>query len=151
MSQPHFVPISQPSVKLFARRPAALVLAGCALILLLAQLLPPDSRGYGTHTRLLLPPCTFKLLTGLPCPFCGMTTGFAALAHGEWQAALRANIGAPLLYLTTWALGLAALWGLISNRPWLPLKLVELVTQRFVVTGLLVLWTINLLLHWFWW
>jgi predicted Na+-dependent transporter len=44
-----------------------------------------------THRKLGLPPCTFYLMSGLPCPSCGMTTSFALLAHGDVAASLRAN------------------------------------------------------------
>jgi hypothetical protein len=32
--------------------------------------------------------CTFLLLTGYPCPFCGFTRSFWAITHGDWAFAL---------------------------------------------------------------
>src|SRR5207247_577108 len=47
---------------------------GMTALLGVARLVEPDLRGYGTHEQLGLPPCTFRLLTGIACPSCGMTT-----------------------------------------------------------------------------
>ena len=50
-----------------------------------------------THRQLGLPPCTFKVLSGLPCPSCGMTTSFALLIHGDVWNSLKANAVGTLL------------------------------------------------------
>src|SRR5262249_44334629 len=41
-------------------------------------------------------PCPLRTLTGVPCPFCGMTTATVVMAHGAWGGAAAAN---PLVYL----------------------------------------------------
>ncbi|MEO6759277.1 MAG: DUF2752 domain-containing protein [Saprospiraceae bacterium] len=76
--------------------------------------------------------CPFRLLTGLPCPFCGMTRGVASLLRARWQEALAYHLFSPLVLfaLATWiivetghALGLwharrITLWAL-RPAPWI--------------------------------
>lgn len=56
-----------------------------------ANRLEPDPRGFGTHQRLGLPPCTFQVLFHISCPSCGMTTSFSHFSRGEFASAWRAN------------------------------------------------------------
>ena len=67
-------------------------------------------------------PCPLRTLTGVPCPFCGMTTATVAMAHGAWGSAAAAN---PLVYLLavlvagTVPVLLARAAGVASGpRPW---------------------------------
>src|SRR5262245_6202429 len=85
-----------------------------------------------THRQLGLPPCTFKAVTGLPCPSCGMTTSFALLMHGDVLNSLWANpVGTLLavfcLALIPWSLASAYL-----GRPLFILS-VEIALMRFLV------------------
>src|SRR4051794_5757921 len=61
---------------------------------IVAYWLEPDPRGFGTHQRLGLPPCTIRSLCGFPCPSCGMTTSFACFIKGRWREAAQANVAA---------------------------------------------------------
>ena len=82
--------------------PAGRVLVGAWSVLLLCGFavawgVEPDPRGFGTHERLGLPPCTFRTLVGQPCPSCGMTTSFANFVRGRFAAAVQANIAGSCL------------------------------------------------------
>ncbi|HZI63513.1 MAG TPA: DUF2752 domain-containing protein [Thermoanaerobaculia bacterium] len=61
-----------------------------------------------------LPPglyfCPSRRFLDLPCPGCGMTRALAALAQGEWRAALALHPLAPLV--AAQAGGAWILWGL---------------------------------------
>jgi uncharacterized protein DUF2752 len=67
-------------------------------------------------------PCPLRTLTGVPCPFCGMTTATVAISHGDWGGAAAAN---PLVYLVA-ALAAATIPVLLARaaglapgpRPW---------------------------------
>lgn len=45
-----------------------------------------------------LPTCESRVRYGVPCPSCGLTTGFIALSAGDVTRARAANAAAPLLY-----------------------------------------------------
>lgn len=84
-------------------------LMGLALLVLLsllatARCLEPAEPGYGTHQQLGLPGCMSRVLWGVPCPACGMTTSWALAARGQWALAANANAGGFLLSLIALAL-----------------------------------------------
>jgi hypothetical protein len=66
-------------------------------VLALAVYLRPNSQGYGTHQQLGLPPCTFRVLFGVRCPSCGMTTSWSYVVRGQLRKAVQANAGGALL------------------------------------------------------
>ncbi len=72
---------------------------GLIALLAVARGLEPNAQGYGTHRDLGLPPCTFRMIFGKPCPSCGMTTSWALLTRGRLVDAMRANAGGVLLAL----------------------------------------------------
>jgi hypothetical protein len=51
--------------------------------------------------RLPLMPCTFLWLTDYPCPFCGFTRSFWAMAQGNWSFAFHNAPLACLLYVVS--------------------------------------------------
>lgn len=72
-----------------------MVVAFSTLLGTAAWLHPYDEDGQprtmATHTQLGLPPCNMVLLTGKPCPSCGMTTSFSLLMHGDLINSAKAN------------------------------------------------------------
>ena len=90
--------------------------------LVLAGLLRPDPRGNGTHQQLGLPPCSLLILSGIPCPACGMTTSWALATKGRFQEALNAHVSGTLLALLALVVGsgftiVAALGKQLSWQP----------------------------------
>jgi hypothetical protein len=82
---------------------------------------PYDSDGkprtMATHTQLGMPPCNFVILTGKPCPACGMTTSFALLVRGDVSASMRANWTGTLIALLWASMLVWAVAGVMAGRP----------------------------------
>lgn len=85
-----------------------MVLGLTAIFVTAAWITPYDEwgapRSMATHTQLGLPDCNMVMMTGKPCPACGMTTSFALLVHGDVLNSLRANWVGTLLALFWMAL-----------------------------------------------
>jgi len=54
------------------------------------------------------PACPFKRITGLPCPFCGMTRATLAMGGGHWHRAFELHPFAPIVLA-----GIVVMLGLI--------------------------------------
>ena len=113
-------------------RSTALTLAGLPLVLLMiAGQLEPSPIGMGTHQQLGLPPCTMRVLAGMRCPGCGMTTSWSYLMHGQWRESLAANLGGFMLAF--YSLAFAAVCGRVGLTGRMPSYQI----QRFLALGLL--------------
>jgi hypothetical protein len=99
----------------FDRLLAVLGLLGSIFVLVTAFRLEPDPRGVGTHEQLGLPACGFLIDHGVPCISCGMTTAFAAMAHGNVALALRSNPFGALLFLLMLAAPVHCLHSLVRD------------------------------------
>jgi hypothetical protein len=96
---------------------ALLIFACGAAVLAVAIRLKPDPRGWGTHQQLSAAPCGMILVTGLPCPTCGMTTAFAHAIRGQFIRAFWAQPTGLALALATIAATLASAVVLFTGRP----------------------------------
>jgi hypothetical protein len=112
-----FLPLDlkdRPGERLFA---AAVALAGLA-ILFLAHQLVPSKTGFGTHQQLGLAPCLVPIVTGYPCPTCGMTTAVAFAADGRWIRSFQAQPAGLMLALCIIFIVFLAGLGAISGNTW---------------------------------
>ena len=78
--------------------------------------LTPSPNLYGTHTQLGLPPCPMMAIFHVRCPGCGLTTSFAAAAHGKWAMGFKAHPAGPLLWLATVLGALFYLFQIVSGQ-----------------------------------
>jgi hypothetical protein len=116
------------------------------LFAVVAWLDPYDAEGKArkseTHTLLGLPPCTFKTLTGKPCPSCGMTTSFSLMLHVDPVNAWKANEVGVLMATFLLAVVPWALVSLARNR------LVYIASLERALTWAVAVFLILLLLRW---
>ena len=60
--------------------------------------------------------CVFRLATGLPCPFCGLTRSLFALGQGDLGESLRYSPIGPLMAVVAGAAAVALLACVIRRR-----------------------------------
>jgi Protein of unknown function (DUF2752) len=63
-------------------------------------------------------PCPLRTVTGIPCPFCGMTRGVTSLVHGHVSAAFSYNPGAFLIVAMAVVLLIAWRWQRVRIPVW---------------------------------
>ena len=102
----------------WARAVAAVVFAACGALLAVAAWMKPDPRGLGTHQQLGFPPCTMVVLTGYPCPTCGMTTAFAHTVRGELLSAFKAQPAGLILALAVVVVAAVSLGVVMTGKVW---------------------------------
>lgn len=111
------LPYARPAQRTLVTRLVAVgVLLGSLALLGVAWALPPDPRGFGTHQRLGSGPCGMLIVTGQPCPTCGMTTAFAHFVRGQWGRALWVQPAGFVLALATAAAVPVAGWAVVRGR-----------------------------------
>ncbi len=65
-----------------------------------------------------VPPCPLRSVTGIPCPFCGMTRGVTAIVHADFSAAFGFNPGAFLVVAMAIVLLVAWRWQRVRIPMW---------------------------------
>lgn len=112
-------------------------------LLIVASRLQPSSNGLGTHQQLGLPPCSMRVMFGIRCPGCGMTTSWAHFTRGQWQQSWQVSRGG---FLLAWfSLAAAGLALQASYRARLP----SATTQKTIVAALIGI-ALVILIDWLW-
>lgn len=138
-------------LRLWVRGTLVLVALALATVFALAAWINPYGRDgrpatMATHRQLGLPACDFLVLTGRPCPACGLTTSFAFTVRGDAINAARANwvgllMAAFLMLAVPWAVASA-----VAGRALLVRNLeAALIGVLFTLYGLLIVrWAVVL-------
>jgi len=135
-----------PSDRRVNRWLSALVVSGVVAMLALSWLVEPSPAGWGTHHRLLMPPCLFHYVTHLPCPFCGMTTAFAHMARGHVIAAFECHVLGPAFFVAACLIGLRGLLAMVRGGPPVPGYLLSGRGGRVLIFIILAGWLANILM-----
>lgn len=112
------VPLVCASAERTARMRWCGALVACAggAVLTIAASVAPNGNGVATHEKLGLPPCGFLVMSGLPCPTCGMTTSFSWMMHGHPLRSLASQPLGALLCLGTMATVIVGMWMAATGR-----------------------------------
>lgn len=131
------------------RQSAGFAALGLLGIFAVAAILTPDTRGIGTHQQLGLPPCMTESILGVPCPFCGMTTSFTHMAHGQVLDAVIVQPAGALGFVLAAVLALGCSTAVATGAA--PTKWREITRSRkwFIAGGVTLglAWVYKILLH----
>jgi len=97
---------------------AMVVGLACFGLLFIAWTLTPDAHGVGTHRQLGLAPCSLVMMTGYPCPTCGMTTAFSYAVRGKLISALNAQPAGLFAATMVLMVGILAMTASLTGRLW---------------------------------
>lgn len=99
-----------------ARAAGAAVLAGSVLLFAAASRLEPGPGGISNLEQFGLPPCGLLMISGWPCPTCGMTRAFAHAARGQLASAFHAQPAGLTLAIAAAVTAIAAGGTLVTGR-----------------------------------
>jgi hypothetical protein len=120
-----------------ARWVALAVLIGCTALLGVTAWLKPDPRGFGTHEQFGSAPCGMLILTGYPCPTCGMTTAFAHFVRLQWFQSFVTQPAGFVLALATLVFAILAARTLVIGR-W-PRRFLPAISSYWIFLALLII------------
>lgn len=139
-------PARDRTIRVWVRLILVLVAMALVAVFVAAACLNPYKNGKvwleETHRQLGFSRCTFKAVTGLPCPSCGMTSSFSLLVHGDVGNSLRANFVGTFLALALLPVVPWCVFCAIRGRWWLVHKV-----EQALVVGVLAL-VVLLFLRW---
>jgi hypothetical protein len=102
------------------------VLAAISLVgLVVARVWPVPSVDGGQPT------CILRILTGMPCPGCGMTRSWVHLAHGDVATAFEYNLFGPIGMAAAAGLVVYTAVSLVRRRP--PQRLLDQLNPRILM------------------
>jgi hypothetical protein len=128
---------TRPRANLAERIIQALVAAALLGTLGLGLAMAPSPTGMGTHTGIGLPPCGMLVMTGHPCPTCGVTTSFAMAAHGRiGEAFVNQPFGVAVFLCVLGGL-LLSVFTLATGRSWAPLVTVNRVLATVIILAVI--------------
>ena len=114
VTSPRRAPAAGRAARVRAR--GATVALACWGAVIVGHVLSPRASGYGTAEQLSFPGCSFLANSGYPCPGCGFTTSFSAMAHGRIGRALGAHPFGVAAFALVVVIGLAGAAELASGR-----------------------------------
>lgn len=80
-----------------------MLLGGLLAVLLATVVLTPGPLGVSLGSLELPATCSFRALTGIRCPGCGLTRSFVYMGHLQVMEAFRMHLAGPPLYgLAVW-------------------------------------------------
>lgn len=91
--------------------------------------------------------CYFKHFAGVPCPACGLTRGFIAIAHGRYSEAFGLNPMGPVLYLAFFLGSVHSICALFFGVCWSCGNVKYQDISKFFIISLFVLWAVRITLN----
>ncbi|MDI6784232.1 MAG: DUF2752 domain-containing protein [bacterium] len=93
--------------------------------------------------------CYFQMVTGLPCPGCGLTRGICAISHGHLMQAIYFNPISPFAYLTLLYFWIKGLIELITKQE-IYFNISSKIKNKLGFTaliGIIIFWAVRIIFH----